>query len=81
MLGYLIDFLIEQGANCENVIGVPELITGCLIWFRRDLIANVTIFIKFSLVFPRGNEKPQSTFYILENNTISTDHELNLSRF
>ena len=34
----------------------------------------------FSLVFPCRNEKPQTNFYILENNTISTYHELNLSR-
>ena len=35
----------------------------------------------FSLVFPCRNEKPRTDFYILENNTISTYHELNLSRF
>ena len=34
----------------------------------------------FSLVFPCRNEKPQTNFYMLENNTISTYHELNLSR-
>ena len=34
----------------------------------------------FSLVFPCRNENPRTNFYIFENNTISTYHELNLSR-
>ena len=34
----------------------------------------------FSMGFPCRNEKPRTNFYIFENNTISTYHELNLSR-
>ena len=40
----------------------------------RDVNDDNTIFTKFSLVFPCENEKPQTNFYILENNTISTYH-------
>ena len=73
--------MIEHGANLENVLGIPDLTTGCL--FRLCCYVNddAAIFTKFSLVFPCGNEKPQTNIYILKNNIISTYHELNLNRF
>ena len=52
----------------------------CLVKEWRDVNDDVAIFEKFSLVFLYGNEEPPTNFYILENHSISTYHELNLSR-
>ena len=80
-LAYCIDFLIEHSVNCSNVLGTLELTTGCLIRLCRDVNAHLAILLKFCVVFLCGNEKPQTNFYIPENNIISTHHELNLNRF
>ena len=78
-LAYCIDILIEHGANSWNVRGIPQLTTGIQIrWCRDVLNTDVVISTKFNLVFPCGNA---TNFYILENDTISTYHELNLNWF
>ena len=48
---------------------------------EHDVNDNVAIFKKFGLVFLYGDEKPPTNFYVLQNHTISTCFELNLSRY
>ena len=55
--------------------------TGCVIRSLRNLNNDIANFTKFSLVYQSENEKPQSNFYILVKNAISTYHEFNLNWF